>query len=243
MKTHRDPWYETEFPGKIVRGLIYLILIRSFMVPVMRKMGTARAIALWAVLFLAPGSVAPAAEDGGSQPELNADGLHTQPWFLESFLDLKEDMAEAAANGKSFAIIWEQRGCPYCRETHLVNFAVPEIRKFISSNFEILLLNLRGAREVTDFDGEKLSEGRLVRKLGVRYTPTVTFHGPVGRQAGKGHGRARELTRITGYYRPFHFLMAFKYVREKAYQRQKFKDFVVERTAARRKQGKPVRFR
>ena len=48
---------------------------------------------------------------------------------------------------------------------------------------------------------------------------------------------------MTGYYRPIHFLMAHKYVREKAYLNQKFKQFVVARMAAREKQGKTVRFR
>ena len=54
---------------------------------------------------------------------LTDDGLYRQPWFLESFLELADDLEGAAANGKRFAIMWELRGCPYCRETHLVNFA------------------------------------------------------------------------------------------------------------------------
>ena len=32
------------------------------------------------------------------------DGLHSQSWFLESFLDLSEDLEEAAGEGKGFAI-------------------------------------------------------------------------------------------------------------------------------------------
>ena len=52
-------------------------------------------------------------------------------------------------------IIWELRGCPYCKQTHLVNFAKAEIESFIQQRFEILQLNIIGSREVTDFDGEK----------------------------------------------------------------------------------------
>ena len=55
------------------------------------------------------------------------DGFYREPWFLESFLELADDLAAAAENKKRFAIMWELRGCPYCRETHLVNFAKPEI--------------------------------------------------------------------------------------------------------------------
>src|SRR5690606_4822234 len=59
------------------------------------------------------------------EPQRNDDGLYTQAWFHESFLDLKEDLAEAEKAGKSLAIIFEQRGCPYCKETHVTNLADP----------------------------------------------------------------------------------------------------------------------
>jgi len=65
------------------------------------------------------------------------DGLYHQDWFVESFLNLKDDLTEAADEGKHFAILWEQRGCPYCRELHRVNFARPEIREYIKANFNI----------------------------------------------------------------------------------------------------------
>src|SRR6478672_8776652 len=94
------------------------------------------------------------------QPILTDDGLYRQPWFLESFLELADDLEAAAASGKRFAIMWELRGCPYCRETHLMNFAKPEIENFVRQRFDILQLNIIGAREVTDFDGEKMSEKR-----------------------------------------------------------------------------------
>ena len=52
------------------------------------------------------------AQDTRVESILGDDGLYHQPWFLNSFLDLKDDLAEAAAEGKRFAVIWEQRGCP-----------------------------------------------------------------------------------------------------------------------------------
>jgi hypothetical protein len=54
----------------------------------------------------------PAGAGEVTAPVMTDDGLYTQAWFLQSFLDLGEDLAEAAANGKRFAIIWEQKGCP-----------------------------------------------------------------------------------------------------------------------------------
>src|SRR5262245_61572647 len=85
------------------------------------------------------------------------DGLYRQPWFLDSLLELPDDLAAAGNSGKRFAVMWELRGCPYCRETHLVNFARPDIADYIKANFDILQLNIIGARKVTDFDGKEIS--------------------------------------------------------------------------------------
>src|SRR3954449_9676743 len=97
--------------------------------------------------FLAGGATLAAACVGArarAEAVLTEDGLYRQPWFLESFLELADDLQGATNMGKRFAIMWELRGCPYCRETHLVNYARPEIEDYIKSNFEILQLNIIG---------------------------------------------------------------------------------------------------
>ena len=100
------------------------------------------------------------------EPQLTAEGLIAEPWFLESFLDLPDDLASAHKEGKRLAIMWELRGCPYCRETHLVNFAQPRIADYIKANFEVLQLNIIGDRKVKDFDGSEVvgkGAGRQIR--------------------------------------------------------------------------------
>ena len=74
---------------------------------------------------------------GDVEPEVGDNGLHTQPWFLDSFLELADDLSEAAGEGKKFAVIWEQRGCPYCREMHRVNLADERIKKYITENYSV----------------------------------------------------------------------------------------------------------
>lgn len=54
--------------------------------------------------------------------EVGNDGLHKQPWFHQSFLELADDVHEAADEGKFLVVLIEQSGCPYCRELHEVNF-------------------------------------------------------------------------------------------------------------------------
>ena len=154
------------------------------------------------------------------------DGLLKQPWFLESFLELPDDLDAAAKAGKRFAIMWEQRGCPYCRETHLVNFARPDIEAFVKANFEVLQLNLFGAREVTDFDGKKLPEKTLAAKYGIRFTPTFQFFPDTLSGLAAKPADAREVARAPGYLNPDDFLTLFRYVREKAYETKSFRDYV-----------------
>jgi len=54
---------------------------------------------------------------------MTEDGYYREDWFLDSFLELADDLQTTQAAGKQLAIMWQQRGCPYCRETHLINFA------------------------------------------------------------------------------------------------------------------------
>jgi thioredoxin-related protein len=162
-------------------------------------------------------------------PILTEDGLYKQPWFLESFLELAEDLDGAAKAGKRLAVMWELRGCPYCKETHLVNFAEPRISDYVKANFEILQLNIIGSRKVTDFDGTELGEKQLAAKYGIRFTPTLQFF-PETAAGLKGRPpEKREVARAAGYYRPDDFLAMFRYVREKAYETQSFRDYLKAR--------------
>lgn len=107
--------------------------------------------------------------------DIGDDGLHKAAWMRETFLDLREDLADANAEGKRMAIIFEQRGCIYCEKMHTDVFPRPEIDSYIHDNFFVVQLNLHGALEVTDFDGEVLSERAMARKWGLLFTPTLIF--------------------------------------------------------------------
>lgn len=161
-----------------------------------------------------------------AQAVLTDDGLYREPWFLESFLELADDLEGAAGKSRRFAIVWELRGCPYCRETHLVNFAKPEIADFVKARFDILQLNIIGAREVVDFDGEKTTEKRLAEKYGVRFTPTFQFFPERSAGLAARKPREREVARAQGYLMPEHFLALFKFVSERAYEKGSLRDYL-----------------
>ncbi|WP_147124235.1 thioredoxin family protein [Shimia ponticola] len=110
--------------------------------------------------------------------EIGDDGLHKTSWMRETFLDLSEDLAEANAEGKRLMILFEQRGCIYCAKMHEEVFPDPRITQIIEDNYFVVQLNLHGDLEVTDFDGEVLSEKRMARKWGILFTPTMMFLPP-----------------------------------------------------------------
>lgn len=107
--------------------------------------------------------------------ELGDDGLHKPAWLRETFKDLREDLAEANAEGKRLMLIYEQRGCIYCTEMHEKVFTDPAIEALIRAHYFVVQLNLFGDVEVTDFDGTVLSEKEMAMRWGVMFTPTLIF--------------------------------------------------------------------
>jgi thioredoxin-related protein len=189
-------------------------------------MATRRNLLIGAAALAALAVARARAEEAAKELAMTADGLLTEPWFLQSFLDLAEDLADAHKEGKRLAVMWELRGCPYCRETHLVNFAQARISDYIKANFEVLQLNVIGDRKVKDFDGTELSEKAMARKYAVRFTPTFQFFPETPAGLNDLAPAKREVARAPGYLRPDDFLAFFRFVREKAYEKGSFRDFL-----------------
>lgn len=173
------------------------------------------------------------------ETRLGDDGLYHPDWFLQSFLDLGDDFAEAQAAGKGLVIVIEQAGCPYCREMHRVNLREPEIVDLIRANFNVVQLDLRGSREVTDTDGTVMAERDLVRKWGMLFTPTLILIAKDGDPAGKPAAQAAAAI-MPGYFKPYHFASMFDYVASGAYHDVFFQDFIVERRQRLEAEGKDV---
>ncbi len=107
--------------------------------------------------------------------ELGDDGLHKTPWMRDTFKDLSEDLAEANDEGKRLLVMFEQRGCIYCIKMHEEVFSKAAVADYIPENYFVVQLNLHGDVDVTDFDGEVLSEKAMARKWGILFTPTMMF--------------------------------------------------------------------
>ena len=187
---------------------------------------------------------APAAEvlplppaSGPAEPRVIArqgdDGLYHQSWFATTFLNLKDDLAEARAKGRRFAVIFEQRGCIYCTKMHTEVLAQRYINDYVREHFMIVQLDLWGAREVTDFDGTKMSEKKLAERWGVQFTPTIVFYKDAAPQPGLW-GPPLEITRMSLGIGEATFYDMFAWIGAKVYERDaNFQRFHIARMGER----------
>ncbi len=110
--------------------------------------------------------------------DVDADGLHKVDWFQDTWKDLQEDFETAREDGKRLLIIVEQRGCIYCREMHETSFKDEKVLARLTEDYFPVRINLHGATEMVDTDGEAMEERAAARKWGVMFTPTMIFMPP-----------------------------------------------------------------
>lgn len=136
-------------------------------------------------------------------------------WFKQTFLDLREDVAEARADHKRLLIFFHQDGCPYCAELVNNNFSQKDIVDYTRAHFDSVDINMWGDREVTDIDGRVYSAKTFAAAKKVWFTPTLVFLDESGKQ----------VLRINGYYPPHQFLAALRYVGEHVEKKSSFRDY------------------
>jgi len=140
-------------------------------------------------------------------------------WFKESFLDIGDDVDEAAEAGKHVILFMHLNGCPYCYRMTEENFKHAPYTGFIKENFDVIQLNIKGDREIA-FDAEtSVSEKQLATMLKVRYTPTVIFL----------NSDNKTVLRLNGYRSVRDFGYALEYVQQKAYMETTLARFIDSR--------------
>ena len=141
--------------------------------------------------------------EGELQEGLVNPGYFGKPsWFKESFLDLREDVAEAKASGKQLLLLFHQDGCPYCEKLLKVNFTQAEIVTKAQADFDVIEINMWGDREIIGLSGEPMSEKLFAQQLQVQFTPTLIFLDQ----------DAHITFRANGYYPPEKFLRLLNYL-------------------------------
>ena len=143
-------------------------------------------------------------------------GYQEKPaWFKESFLDIREDIAEATTTGRRVLLYFYQDGCPYCAKLLNDNFGNREIAEKTQQGFDVIAINMWGDREVTDLQGALTTEKAFAAALRVQYTPTLLFLDESG----------GVVLRVNGYFAPHKFAVALDFVAGRRERNGSFADF------------------
>ena len=137
-------------------------------------------------------------------------------WFKNSFLDLQEDITEAAANKRRVMLYFYQDGCPYCAKLLQDNFSQHSIVQKTQKYFDVIAINMWGDREVTNLAGETITEKNFSKSARVMFTPTLLLLNEKGQIA----------LRINGYYAPHKFEAALDYVGQHREETGSFPDYI-----------------
>lgn len=137
-------------------------------------------------------------------------------WFKVSFMELEEDVAEAAEQGKRLMLLFHQDGCPYCNVFVERNLAQKDIEETLKTQFDVIEFNMWGDREVVSVDGKIYTEKLFAEALGVQFTPTILFLTEQGTLS----------LRLNGYYDPDRFRVALNYVSSKLENTTSFAEYV-----------------
>lgn len=149
------------------------------------------------------GQAVQAAEQAGLEEGMVNPGYEEKPdWFKNSFLDIREDVEEAAGTGKRVMLYFYQDGCPYCAKLLQDNFSQRSIVEKSRKYLDVIAVNMWGDREVTSLDGQVMTEKEFATALRVMFTPTILMLNEQG----------TVILRINGYYDPVKFEAALDYV-------------------------------
>ncbi|MFA5242161.1 MAG: thioredoxin fold domain-containing protein [Sulfuricella sp.] len=175
------------------------------------------ACSVW--LFLSP---AQASQEGALEAGMVNPGYEEHPaWFRSSFLDLRDDVREAAGNKRRVLLYFYQDGCPYCKKLLQDNFGQRAIADKTRQYFDVIALNLWGDREVTGLDGKTVTEKEFARQLRVMFTPTLLALNEKG----------EAILRINGYYAPHRFSAALDYAGQGKEGGGSFRDYFAAQSA------------
>ncbi len=172
--------------------------------------------------------LAASAAENVMEPGLVNPGYVEKPaWFKNSFLDIRDDINEAAANGRRVMLYFYQDGCPYCAKLIQDNFTQRSIVDKTRKYFDVIAINMWGDREVTDLAGNRVTEKQFAQAARVMFTPTLLLLTEKGQVA----------LRINGYFAPHKLEAALDYAGRKMESKLAFRDYL-QKVAASPASGK-----
>lgn len=171
------------------------------------------------LLCLLPASLL--AETTSPDPDFNdaplAETLTHPAWFKKSSGDLRDDLADALQAGKSGLIIYfGQDRCSYCEQFIQQSLNSSDIEHFTRKNYDLININIWSNLDIIDTDGQEYTERELSIHYDTNFTPSLIFYDRNG----------KPVFRLRGYYPPYEFRAALKYVAEGFYLKESFRDYL-----------------
>src|SRR5210317_1660083 len=161
------------------------------------------------------------AQETGDQlsPGMVNPGYVEKPsWFKDSFLDIREDVSEAASAGKRVLLYFYQDGCPYCERLVKENMSQQDIVTALREKFDVIAINMWGDREVLNLEGKETTEKKFAVDNKIMFTPTLEF---LNEQGDK-------VLRLNGYVPPHKFKTALNFVSQKKEKEGSFRDYMAK---------------
>jgi thioredoxin-related protein len=149
-------------------------------------------------------------------------------WFKESFLDLRDDLADARKAGKRGVIVFlSQKNCNHCQAFIDTTLSDPVIFDRIQKTYDVIALDIFNDLELTDIDGSIRSIKAFADAQRARLTPTLLFYGVEGSR----------LLKIIDFYPPVKFNQVLDYIDGGYYQRETLSQYLQkDRTGTAEKQ-------
>ena len=170
---------------------------------------------IFVLFYLFSQSAGAATETQLSQGFVNPGYAEKPAWFKVSFLDIYEDIADAASHNKRLMLYFYQDGCPYCKKLLEDNFAQRSIAEKTQEYFDVVAINIWGNNEVIVGDDD-LTEAKFSEALKVQYTPTLLFFDEDN----------KVVYRANGYYPPEKFVTVLDYVGQHMEKKTTYQDYL-----------------
>ena len=171
------------------------------------------------ILLLAIASQSYAASDDQIpfDDTLLEESLVYPDWFELNSGDLSDELNEANKEGKIGIIVYfGQKRCAYCEQFINTNLAAPDVSHYIQQHYKMIPIDIWGIEDVIDTDGKKYTERELSIHYKTNFTPSLIFYDKQG----------KPVFRLRGYYPPYKFRAALKYVSEGFYKTETFRDYI-----------------
>ena len=142
---------------------------------------------------------------------------HQAPgWFKQSFLEIADDVDDAAEAGKHVLLFFQLNDCPYCDRMLEECFEAEPLRGYIQQHFDSIAINVRGDRDIAFNEEISVTEKELSEILKVAATPAILF---LDRDN-------KTVVRVNGYRAPARFKQVLEFVATKSYQTTSLADYL-----------------